>query len=378
MYNLIPIIDAHVHFTMQAGCEGLADFLTATGTDRANIVTVPHSRMISQTPAALVMKQRYEGRFYVFGALDPAAYFLEHDALGEYMAEYARKLRAMGCDGVKMLEGKPQMRKLLPVPDFDDVLWEPFWAYAEATALPILMHINDPEAFWNADVPVWAKAQGWFYDESFVNNEAQYTQIINVLTRHPRLKAIFAHFFFMSAQLPRLSNILESFPNVMVDMTPGIEMYENFSANIDGTQAFFKKYSDRIVYGTDIGGRCVLNGEDKPFNYKENLRRGEIVRRFISMTDTETVSSDGDFLINRADFLMKGLGLGGASETALLGENFRHCVGEISQVNSNAVLDECARLRQSFSLMAKKYPAFTPDTACVDYAEACFLKKSSE
>ena len=55
-------------------------------------------------------------------------------------------------------------------------------------------------------------------------------------------------------------------------------MYENFSAGIDRARAFFDRWHDRIIYGTDIGGRCILMGEEKPLDERENLRRPEIVR----------------------------------------------------------------------------------------------------
>lgn len=378
VYNNMKVIDAHVHFSMQTGADFLAGFLSETATDMACICTVPHSRAVTLTPAALVMKHRYKGRFYVFASLDAAGYFLHGHDLGAHMVEYVKKQRAMGCDGIKLLEGKPQMRKLLPVPDFDHALWEPFWAYAEESSLPILMHLNDPESFWSADAPAMAKAQGWFYDDSYVNNEAQYAQMLNVLSRHPKLKIIFAHFFFMSAQLPRLAAILDSFPNVMVDMTPGIEMYENFSAHIETAREFFAKYKDRIIYGTDIGGRCVLSGEDKPFDRAENLRRPQIVRRFISMDGEEIISSDGHFLVSRGDFLMGGLGLKEPQAALLLGENFRRFTGESAPVDAAAVLRFCAELRESFAQMSEKYPAYTPDTSCVELAEAYFSEKIGE
>ena len=50
-----------------------------------------------------------------------------------------------------------------------------------------------------------------------------------ILERHPKIKFIFAHMYFMSAQLPRLSALLDAYPNMMVDITPGLEIYINLS-----------------------------------------------------------------------------------------------------------------------------------------------------
>ncbi len=74
----------------------------------------------------------------------------------------------MGADGIKLIEGKPTMRKVLPIPDFDKEVWDPFWDYCEKSGFPILMHVNDPEEFWEKDkIPSWAKSQGWGYDETY-------------------------------------------------------------------------------------------------------------------------------------------------------------------------------------------------------------------
>ena len=257
----MKIIDAHIHYSPQTGPEFLTSFLDRTGTDGAVIQAVSHSRCLSLIPGALVMKDRNPSRFYVFGSPDLSGYYLNADTLGEHFAAYTAHVLRAGCDGVKLLEGKPQMRKTVPIPDFDLPCWEPFWEYAEKEAVPILWHVNDPETNWAPNPSPWLKQQGWWYDETYINNEQQYAQVFRVLERHPALKIIFAHFFFFSAQLDRLDDLMSRYPNIMVDLTPGIEMYENFSADFHRTQAFFEKYHDRIADGTDIGGRCILTNE---------------------------------------------------------------------------------------------------------------------
>lgn len=369
----MKIIDAHVHYSPQIGPEELADFLTETETDGAVIQAIPHSRCITLVPGALMMKHLNPGRFYVFGSPDAGGYTLQRDSLGEHFAEYAGLIRHAGCDGIKLLEGKPQMRKRYQVPDFDAPVWEPFWQYAEETGLPMLFHVNDPESFWAADASDWLKRQGWWYDESFVNNEDQYRQVLAVLARHPGLKIVFAHFFFMSAQLERLSGILDAYPGVMIDLTPGIEMYENFSANFEEASAFFEKYHDRIIYGTDIGGRCVLTNEGEPFNEAENRRRPEIVRMFLTGSGEELITADGNFIHDRQPFTMRCLGLEGRRlEEILSGNIIRFIGGEPAPVDEEAVLELCAVTREEMIDLADADPAFDPDASELDRAERHF------
>jgi len=323
MFKNHIVLDAHVHCSLQTDSDYLADFLEKTNTDMANIVACSHSKAITMTPMALKMKSKYPDRFFVFTAPDVTGYKDHADDLGLYFANYCNDMMSRGCDGVKLLEGKPQMRKAYPIPDFDLPVWEAFFAWAEESGTPILWHVNDPEEFWDyKTAPSFAVSQGWLYDDTYPNNEDQYRQVLAVLERHPRLKIDFAHFFFMSAQLERLAAILDKYQNVMIDITPGIEMYENFSKDRAKALAFFEKYHDRIIYGTDIGGRCVLMGEDKVFDEAENLRRPEIVRIFLEYDGDVLVESDGHYIVGREPFVMKCLGLNDEVLDEILSRNF--------------------------------------------------------
>ena len=370
----MKIIDCHIHASAQTDVNYLAGFLAGTGTEMANILACSHSRCISLVPQVLMMKALYPGRFYAFAAPDLSAYYLRPDDLGQAMAEYGEKLMAMGCDGIKMLESKPQMRKKYSIPDFDLPVWEPFWAWAEEKGIPFVWHVNDPDTFWDAEkAPSFAISQGWLYDESYVNNEVQYAQVLRVLERHPKLKVIFAHFFFMYNQLRRLSAILDRFENVMIDLTPGIEIYEALSENPEEAKAFFEKYGKRICYGTDIGGRCVLMGEHKAFDPKENTRRPEVVRYFLASECEAEITSDGHYLVNNPAFTMRPLGLEKSALADILGGNFLRQAGGLPKaVSGEKVLKECERLRAVMTQMSRKVPDFVPDTSVVEKAEKFF------
>ena len=329
MYKDLEIIDGHIHCSAQTDINYLSDFIFKTNTDKALILACSHSKLLTLTPMALQMKKNYPDKFFVFSAPDVTAYTNHPNDLGEYFVSYFEDLINKGVDGIKLLEGKPQMRKKYPIPDFDHEAWEPFFKWAEEKQFPILWHVNDPEEFWDYEnAPAFAISQGWLYDDSYVNNEAQYTQVLNVLKRHPKLRIDFAHFFFMSKQLNRLSNILDTYPNVYIDLTPGIEMYENFSKDINNTKAFFEKYHNRIIYGTDIGGRCVLMGEEKEFDELENTRRPEVVRDFLFEDKDILIESDGHYIINRKPFVMKGLGLSKNRLEEILSKNLLNFINK--------------------------------------------------
>lgn len=175
MYRGQRITDGHIHFALDAEPSDYADFLEASGTDAANLAVITRGRTLPCTPESLAVKAMFPGRFYVCGALDPLEYFHGDVSMGGRLMEYARRMLACGCDGIKLLEGKPQLRRALPIPDFDLPCWEDFWCFLEETQTPLLWHVNDPASFWDREnVPDWARKMGWFYDDSFINNEEQY------------------------------------------------------------------------------------------------------------------------------------------------------------------------------------------------------------
>ena len=356
MYKNIEVIDCHIHNSYNLNIDFLESFLKDTYIDKVNLLACMSTKCLSLAPKALRMKAKYPDKFTVFVCPDISGYYLNKDNLGEYQKEYIDKLLKAGADGIKLLEGKPQMRKMFPIPDFDDIVWEPFWEYLESNHVPIIFHVNDPEEFWNKSIaPDFAIREGWLYDESFINNEAQYIQVLNVLEKHPELRICFPHFFFMSRHLDRLSNILDTYKNVKVDLTPGIEMYENFSNNYDASLEFFNKYHDRIMFGTDIGGRCVLGkGENRPFDVIENLRRPEIVLDFLSSDETLNISSDGHYIIDRPTFKMRGLNLKDEILEEILNLNFNNFIMMKNRVDLSLVEKEELYEKERYSILKKK------------------------
>ena len=385
MYNGKKLIDCHIHYALPIDPEALISIMDESGTDMGALVLVPHRQRLSSAPDALMAKAMYPKRLYLFSGLDTSAYFRQPKTVGKAMAAYCAQMLKAGADGIKLIEGKPNMRKMLPIPDFDAPCWEPFWAWAEKEQVPILWHVNDPEEFWDEEkIPGWAKLRGWAYDDSFINNEVQYSQVLKVLERHPKIKIIFAHFFFMSAQLPRLRKIMDSCPNIMVDLTPGIEMYINFSAHLEEARQFFLDYQDRIVYGTDIGARAVISGSgvdpqdggSTAIDREESLPRCRIVKSFLSSDAEYVVEADGNFLVGTEDFTLRGLGLPEEVQEKIFAKNFESFVGGAPKpVIPRLARKECRRVKTAVRIMSIFDKSIKPDFTVVDRVRSYFKNK---
>ncbi len=162
------------------------------------------------------------------------------------------ELKEIGFDGVKMLEGKPNLYAKVGVPldsDFFDGAFEKM----EREGTYLLMHAIDPECFWTDDNEENVK-KGWFYGDSskFPTNEDLYSQVDNVLKKHPKLNLCLAHFFFCSQKPEKLDKMLDTYKNLSIDVTPGGEMYVGFDKRPEYFKEFFKKHQDRIIFGTDM------------------------------------------------------------------------------------------------------------------------------
>jgi hypothetical protein len=253
------------------------------------------------------------------------------------LVEQLDRLMKLGADGIKMIEGKPTTRKLFPVP-VDDPYFADYFARLEETALPVLWHVNDPEEFWDPEkTPSWAKERGWGYGPDDVQKEAQYAEVARVLERRPKLVVIFAHFYFLSADLPRAAELLGRYGNVHLDLAPGIEMIYNMSKDPQASREFFVRHADRIVFGTDIS-----SGNTDA----EASARAGIVRRWLETDDEYRVPPEVDFLLGKpADGVMRGMNLPKGVLDRIYRLNFERLAGKRPRrLDAGLAAGECRRI----------------------------------
>ena len=364
-------VDGHIHYCLPKTAQDVIEALDQTGCDKGNLVAQIDPIRATETIDVLYAKHSASGRLYAYAALNPILYFEQED-FSNKMVEHVKDIMACGADGIKMLEGKPSERKMFPVPNFDSPLWDAYWSYVEEHEIPIVFHVNDPEEFWDELlVPDWARRSGWFYAEGdWINNEDQYRQIGNVLKRHPKLKIIFAHFYFLSKQLPRLTAIFESCPNVCVDITPGIELFENLSKNLEEAKLFFTKYQDRILYGTDISRR--KGNDDQEFNMKDSYIRGKLCHEFIQNSEV-FIPGDADSLLGSDDLHLNGLSMPKEICDKIFGGNFLRLTGEMKEVNPKEVLKEIEKEKERMAYLADK-KSIELDLSELEFAEEYFKK----
>lgn len=262
-FEELSIIDSHVHFVHTGYMDDILALMDAVPCTKFNLVCIPNPDGTTHNPAAIYFKQHHPKRLYISGALDYRSVLAEPDHGAGLLASQVRTLKMQGFDGLKLIEGKPQVRKLLPYP-LDGPLYSRVWSALEEEQLPVVFHAADPDEFWDEHAcPDWARESGWDYsDGSYPSKEDLYKEVEHILERHPRLKIIFAHFCFLSKVLGRAGQFLDNHPTVSFDLAPHLDMYKDFSQKTEEAIEFFHHYQDRILFGTDTDTRALQRGID--------------------------------------------------------------------------------------------------------------------
>jgi predicted TIM-barrel fold metal-dependent hydrolase len=258
----VPIIDCHTHAfggNLEAlrGLIALREAWNFQGVNILSLMALGATRLTDNL-LCLAFKGFLPGKAYAFGGLShpPAG----TGGVDPDFRDQVERLMALGFDGLKLIEGKPTVRKLTGIA-LDSPLYDGMYSLLAERGFPVLFHVADPETFWNEQtVPGFARAEGWFYgDGTFPPYRRSYDEVFRVLEKHPRLSVIFAHFFFLSGCLDRAAEVLERWPGVSFDLTPGSEMYEAFSKAPEAWREFFIRYRKRILFGTDNDYGDALN-----------------------------------------------------------------------------------------------------------------------
>jgi predicted TIM-barrel fold metal-dependent hydrolase len=218
-----------------------------------NRVSFPSRQPVfgNSNPVVAAAKSLYPDTVFTFGGINhyPASE-LSPQEFSRDLVEQLTNLEKSGFDGIKLIETKTAFYIDYPYKLFDDVFAD-FFSELSRLQMPVMWHVGDPAVFWDPEnVPSGAREQGWFYGtDEYPTLEELHESTIEILDDNPGLKVIFAHFFYMSDRLEKLGDLLDRYPSIYVDVTPGVEIYRDFSLNRADAYDFFVKYPGSVVSG---------------------------------------------------------------------------------------------------------------------------------
>lgn len=141
----------------------------------------------------------------------------------------------------------------------DDPRFQPIWDFLVAKGIPVIAHIGEPLQAW---IPLQEGNPHYNYFSTHPQYHAylhpeipRYETIIaardNWLGNNPDLIVVGAHMGSMSHDVDMIAERLDRYPNFHVE--PAARFGDITGQDPVKVRAFFLKYQDRILYGTDFG-----------------------------------------------------------------------------------------------------------------------------
>jgi predicted TIM-barrel fold metal-dependent hydrolase len=290
----LPMIDSHVHITPTS--EALALSLriferagvTKFAVKSAGVPGEPRYEATRQAAQLLGDRMAFFSNIDWDGIDEPGWGRREADRLEQAMREGASGIKifkALGL-GVRLKNGK-----LLRV---DDPRLEPIWERAARTRAIVAWHVADPVAFFkpidknNERYEELSLAPEWsFYGQDFPSYEELMKQRDEVVARHPKVVFLGIHLASYPEDLDAAARLLDRCPNMFVDIAARVP--EIGRHPVDKVRAFFLKYQDRILFGTDLivtpRGMQLGSVSEKPPTFEDAVRFFDIHRRFLETAD---------------------------------------------------------------------------------------------
>ena len=139
---------------------------------------------------------------------------------------------------------------------YDDPRMKPLFAKCAELGMPVNIHIADPIWMYeqmDSTNDGLMNALEWKIDKSkpgLLDFMQLMKSLDNTLKSNPKTTFITCHFANCNHDLSILEHLLDRYPNLFADISA---RYAESSTVPRYTRAFYLKYQDRLLYGTDMG-----------------------------------------------------------------------------------------------------------------------------
>jgi len=251
-----PIIDVHSH--AYANTEEELDLwiknMDEAGVIKTILLTHAHG---NEFDSLMNFYSKYPDRFELWCGFDftgydqpgygPAAV----DELVRCFKKGAKGVGELGDKGNGLVYGNPQAVGM----HIDDSRMKPLLDKCAELGMPINIHVGEPQWFYeNMDSTNdgLMNAYTWRLDnqEGILNLDEVLKTLENAVKNNPDNLFIACHLANQNTDLPKLGRLLDLFPNLYSDISA---RYSENAPVPKYTKAFFEKYQDRLLYGTDMG-----------------------------------------------------------------------------------------------------------------------------
>jgi predicted TIM-barrel fold metal-dependent hydrolase len=297
-----PVIDVHTHLTFAGPSRhgvAVGEEVTFNTTAEAALAIMDRKgirAMVNLTGGVGAgfektldaLDRAHPGRFYsctqpIYGQfLDPRYPQLQADAIDKAAKAGAKGLKILKTLGLYLRERITEG----PLVEVDDRRFDPMWEACAAHALPVYIHVADPEAFF---LPIDCTNERWdelgnhpdwsFHGRDFPSFQQIMEARDRLYARHPKTHFLSLHVGHDAENLAFVGESLDRFPNMSVEL--GARIGE-LGRQPRAAARFFDRYQDRIMFGTDAVPPPA--GESTPQQvFKDELY--EIYYRFLETED---------------------------------------------------------------------------------------------
>jgi predicted TIM-barrel fold metal-dependent hydrolase len=262
-FTRVPKLDAHVHanvddpvFLAIAHKDGFE--LLSINVDYPDFPPLPVQAAITEKKRAADPRHfHYATTFSMKGFGTPGWTERTNAAIDAALAKGAVAVKVW--KNVGMVERDPQGKRVfLDDPRFDGVM-----KHLEDRHVPLIAHQGEPRNCW---LPL--DQMSTENDRSYFSTHPEYYMYLHpeepsyetlmaardrFVARHPHLSFVGAHMASLEWSVDRLAQFLDRYPNANVDIAARITQVQAQSRDdYTKVRAFFVKYQDRLMYGTDL------------------------------------------------------------------------------------------------------------------------------
>lgn len=201
----------------------------------------------------------------------------------------------------------------------DHPIFTPIFEFIAEQDKTLIAHMGEPIHAW---MPTYTTEDGiprnyWathpeysFYDKPELPS---YSDIMaardHVVERHPNLRFVGAHMASLEFDVAEIAMRMELYPNFAVEIG-GRARYLQWQAR-GKVRAFFRKYQDRILYGTDLGVSAGMTDRER-IERKARIKERSLQFATYLATDKEIPFGDllrGDKPVRGPEYYVTGLAL---------------------------------------------------------------------
>ncbi len=257
----IPRVDVHAHILLGTSLRAARLFEKYGISMAVNLSGAPSGHGFEEF---VVDNEVAYGHIAAFTTLD----FEEaaSPGYGPRMTAALVEAHKVGARGLKIPKGlglgyKGPDGKLLKV---DDPNLDSVFEKAGELKLPVAIHVGDPQAFWQEPGPKNERFDEllahpeWSFHDAWKRGEIPswrelYDAFLRRVARHPKTMFIGVHFGNAPEEPDLVAQALDKYPNLFIDTAARLPAIGRTDANHSAAKlrAFFVKYQDRILFGTD-------------------------------------------------------------------------------------------------------------------------------